>query len=144
MTACWPICNAVALQLMDGTSDGATCRQAALYGDRRLIEIGGHTWSFAETVDMAARFGGALRAAGIERGDHVAVMCSNRPEFLQIYFGCGWIGAVTVPINVASRGPHLAHILINSQAKLLVVQAEFLDALNSLDIRTDPRCVQPG
>src|SRR5262249_46685756 len=109
------------------------CQQAALYGDRGLVETGGHTWSFAETVDMAARFGGTLLAAGIEPGDHVAVICSNRPEFLQVYLGCGWIGAVTVPINVASRGSHLAHILDNSQAKLMVVQAEFVDALNSLD-----------
>jgi hypothetical protein len=41
---------------------------------------------------------------------------------------------VTVPINTASRGAQLAHILANSQAKLLVLQVEFADAVNSLDI----------
>src|SRR5262249_59001120 len=65
-------------------------------------------------------------------GDHVAVSCGNRAELLEVYLGCGWIGAVTVPINVASRGAQLAHILANSQAKLLVLQAEFADALNGL------------
>ena len=109
-------------------------RQAALYGDRRLVEIGGQAWSFAETLDMAARFGGTLAAAGIERGDHVAVMCGNRPELLQVYLGCGWIGAVTVPINTASRGMQLAHILANSQAKLLVIQADLSGALETLDV----------
>ena len=109
-------------------------RQAALYGNRRLVEINGQAWSFVETLEMAARFGGALHAAGIERGDHVAVMCGNRQELLQIYLGCGWIGAVTVPINTASRGAQLAHILANSQAKLLVLQAEFAHAVNSLEI----------
>ena len=83
---------------------------------------------------MAARFGGALHAAGIERGDHVAAMCGNRTELLQVYLGCGWIGAVTVPINTASRGAQLAHILANSQAKLLVLQAEFAAAVDSLEI----------
>jgi non-ribosomal peptide synthetase component F len=85
-------------------------RQAALYGDRRLVEIRGKTWSFAETLDVAARFGGALRAAGIERGDHVAVMCGNRQELLQVYLGCGWIGAVTAPINIrhAVRSLHMS------------------------------------
>jgi acyl-CoA synthetase (AMP-forming)/AMP-acid ligase II len=78
-------------------------RQAALYGSRQLVEIGAQTWSFVETLEMAARFGGTLHAAGIERGDHVAVMCGNRRESLQVYLGCGWIGAVTVPINTASR-----------------------------------------
>ena len=100
-------------------------RQAALYGNRRLVEIGGHAWSFAETLEIAARFGGTLRAFGIEGDDRVAVMCGNRQELLQVYLGCGWIGAVTVPINTASRGAQLGHILSNSQAKLLVLQAEF-------------------
>jgi carnitine-CoA ligase len=109
-------------------------RQAALYGSRRLVEIGAQAWSFVETLEMAARFGGTLRAAGIERGDHVAVMCGNRRELLQVYLGCGWIGAVTVPINTASRGVQLTHILANSQAKLLVLQAEFADAMDSLEI----------
>jgi len=109
-------------------------RQAALYGDRRLVEIGGQVWSFAETLDMAAGFGGALHAAGIGRGDHVAVMCGNRPELLQVYLGCGWIGAVTVPINTASRGMQLAHILENSQAKLLLLQADLSPALDMLEV----------
>src|ERR1700739_4159257 len=109
-------------------------RQAALHGDRRLVEVGGTRWTFAETLDMAERFGGALHAAGIRRGDSVAVICGNRAELLQVYVGCGWIGAVTVPINTASRGMQLAHILANSQAKLLVVQANFAAALDGLDV----------
>jgi len=108
-------------------------RQAALYGDRRLVEIDGQAWSFAATLELAARFGGTLQAAGIGRGDHVAVICGNRAELLQVYLGCGWIGAVTVPVNTASRGAQLAHILANSQAKLLVLQAEFAGALESLE-----------
>ncbi len=109
-------------------------RQAALYGDRRLVEIGGQAWSFADALAMAARFGGTLHEAGIGRGDHVAVMCGNRAELLQVYLGCGWIGAVAVPINTASRGAQLAHILANSQAKLLVLQADFSAALDALEV----------
>jgi crotonobetaine/carnitine-CoA ligase len=108
-------------------------RQAALYGERKLVEIGAHVWTFRDALDAACRFGGTLRAAGIEAGDHVAVMCGNRPELLQVFLGCGWIGAVMVPINTASRGAQLRHILANSQAKLLVLQAEFAEALNGLD-----------
>lgn len=108
-------------------------RQAALFGERRLVEIGGQAWSFADALRIAARSGGTLRAAGIGRGDHVAVICGNRLELLQVYLGCAWIGAVTVPINTASRGMQLAHILENSQAKLLVLQAEFADVLATLE-----------
>ena len=108
-------------------------RQAALHGDRRLVTFADQSWSFAETLELAARYGGTLRAAGIGRGDHVAVMCGNRAELLQVYLGCGWIGAVTVPINTASRGAQLAHILTNSQARLLVLQADLASALQTLD-----------
>ena len=119
-------------------------RQAELHCDRKLIDISGQSWSFADTLGMAARFGGTLRAAGIEAGDHVAVMCGNLAELLQVYLGCGWIGAVTVPINTASRGTQLAHILTNSMAKLLVLQAEFAEALESLqDVPPALRAIVP-
>ena len=38
-------------------------RQAVLYGDRRLVEIDGQAWSFRETLEMAARFGGPVLSA---------------------------------------------------------------------------------
>ena len=79
-------------------------RQAELYGSRTLVDIDGRTWSFADALDMAARFGGALRAAGIGRGDHVAVMCGNRAELLEVYLGCGWIGAVDRRQGLAQQG----------------------------------------
>ena len=62
-------------------------------------------------VDAAASAGGMLRGAGIERGQTVALMSSNRPELLDMILGCAWIGAVAVPVNTASRGEQLRHVL---------------------------------
>jgi len=109
-------------------------RQARRYGSRRLFTAGGTHWSFDETRAIAARFAGTLFAAGVRPGDRVALMVSNRPEFMQVYLGCTWLGAIAVPINVASRGPQLQHFLSNSGAKLLAIEASLLDALNFLDI----------
>ena len=58
-------------------------------------------------VRAVAEAGGKLRDAGIERGQTVALMSSNRPELLDLILGCVWIGAVAVPINTASRGEQL-------------------------------------
>src|ERR1700689_687468 len=80
-------------------------RQARRYGDRRLFTFGDASWSFAGAPGIAARFAGTLATAGIRSGDRVALMCSNRAEFLEVYLGCAWLGAITVPINIASRGP---------------------------------------
>src|SRR5204863_5046675 len=39
-----------------------------------------------------------------------------------IMLGCGWLGAIAVPINTAAKGPQLRYVLENSGARLLVVE----------------------
>ena len=80
-------------------------------------------------VEAAASTGGILRRAGIQRGQAVALMSSNRPELLDFILGCAWIGAVAVPVNTASRGEQLRHVLENSEAMLVVAEAEQLPHL---------------
>src|SRR4051812_14883984 len=108
-------------------------RQAERYGPRPLVSAGDTAWSYANARDAAASFAAALRDAGIGAGDRVAIICSNRIEFLEILFGCAWLGAVAVPINVASRGPQLQHILSNCGARLLVLEDIHADNLAMLD-----------
>jgi crotonobetaine/carnitine-CoA ligase len=108
-------------------------RQAALHGSKPLITAGAATWTYAQTAQMAARFAGTLAAAGVKPGDRVAIICSNRIEFFYLLLGCGWLGAVAVPINVASRGPQLQHVLSNSGAKLLAIESEFAGNLVMLE-----------
>ena len=108
-------------------------RQAERYAKRPLVSAGDTTWSYADACDAAARFAATLRDAGIKAGDRVAIICSNRIEFLEIVLGCAWLGAVAVPINVASRGPQLQHILSNCGARLLVLEDVHADNLALLD-----------
>ena len=58
-------------------------RQAERYGNKPLVSVGDTTWSYADACDTAARFAAALRDAGVKAGDRVAVICSNRIEFLE-------------------------------------------------------------
>jgi carnitine-CoA ligase len=107
-------------------------RQAERYGERRLVAIGGTTLTYAETQRAAAGYAGALAQAGVEAGDRVAIMCGNRMELLLTVLGCGWLGAIAVPINTASRGAQLEHILGNCGARLLVVERELIAVLAAL------------
>ncbi|WP_420819601.1 ATP-dependent acyl-CoA ligase [Pandoraea terrae] len=96
---------------------------APLFSDR-------HThWSGNDAADIAARRAGSLAAHGVKRGDRVALLCTNRTEFMEIVLGCGWLGAIVVPINTASRGLQLEHILRNSGARLMVAEAHLVDAV---------------
>src|SRR5690606_1425881 len=87
-------------------------------------------------VNAAARRAHALKAAGIEAGDRVALLVSNRMELLEVFFGCAWLGAIAVPINLPSRGMQLQHILSDRGARLLVIEDELCPALDTLDFST--------
>ncbi len=107
--------------------------QSRRYGSSDLFACGDVRLTFDEVRDVAARYASKLKEAGIEQGDRVAIMASNRPEFMKAFVACGWRGAVSVPINVASRGYQLQHILSNSGARLLIIETEALAALYELD-----------
>ncbi len=77
--------------------------------DSPLFSDRATAWTAAQAMDAAARWAGALAAHGIARGDRVALLCSNRKEFMEIVLGCAWLGAVVVPVNIASRGMQLAY-----------------------------------
>jgi carnitine-CoA ligase len=96
--------------------------QATRHGDRALFSCSGEIMTFASAPAIAARAAGALHAAGIRPGDRVAVLCSNRPELLRVILGCGWLGAIAVPINTAAKGPQLHYALQNSATRLLVLE----------------------
>src|SRR4029079_12235405 len=86
-----------------------------------------------DTTAAAAGYAGALAGAGVKPGDRVAIMCANRPEMLLTFLGCAWLGAIAVPINVASRGAQLEHILSNCGARLLVIERELAPVIAPLD-----------
>ena len=116
------------------TVPGLLQRQAAVFGGRPCVSMPGAQWRHDEVADVAARRAGALRAAGVEQGDRVAVMCANRAEFLETVLACGWMGAASVPINSASMGPQIEYLLADSGAKLLVIGEEFLERLATADL----------
>ena len=110
--------------------------RASRFGARTLVQSGERSWSFTDAVDLAARSAGRLQAAGIRPGDRVALMCENRPEFIEIFLGAAWLGAILVPINTASRGLQLRHILENSGARLMVIEQALLGALEHVGLES--------
>jgi carnitine-CoA ligase len=110
-------------------------RQAARYGDRPLFRWGATELSYRAVRDLAARAAGRLAEAGVRPGDRVAAMSENRLELFELIIGCAWAGAIVVPINTASRGAQLEHILGNCGARLLVVESTHLEAFAPLRSR---------
>jgi carnitine-CoA ligase len=110
-------------------------RQAARYEGRPLFRFGETELSYRDVCDLAARSAGRLAEAGVRPGDRIAAMSENRLELFELILGCAWSGAIVVPINTASRGAQLEHILGNCGARLLVVESRHLEAFAPLGSR---------
>lgn len=111
-------------------------RQAGKFGSRPLLQMGNVSWCHADAAQAAARRASALKIAGIEKGDRIALMTSNRIEFLEVFLGSSWLGAITVPVNTASMGPQIGYFLADSGARLLVIEQTFFDRLSHANLAT--------
>ena len=121
------------LPLGEQTLPALLQRQADAYGAKTLLRFDGLERSFVDVRDAAAVAAGTLRAAGIGRGDRLALMCENRIELLDFILGCAWLGAVAVPLNTALRGAQLAHQLTNSGARGLAIDTALVGVLGYVD-----------
>jgi len=69
---------------------------------------------------------------GIGKGDMVAIMLPNSPEFLYTWMGLNKIGAVEVPINIGFKEPEIKYILQHSEASGIVIDQEYYPILSSI------------
>ncbi len=86
-------------------------RAAERFGDRDAVLAGDDRWSFRDLDDASTDFGRLLRARGVRRGDRVAVMTSNRPEFVVAIHGISKIGAAAVLLSPAWKAVEVGHAL---------------------------------
>ncbi|QIZ36887.1 class I adenylate-forming enzyme family protein [Saccharopolyspora sp. ASAGF58] len=90
--------------------------------DGNITEI-----TYAEQVRRATATAELLARLGVGVGDRVHLMTANCPQFLDVWFGCGRLGAVTVPVNPLSTVAETAHQLRESRAVLSVVAPTLRD-----------------
>ena len=108
--------------------------QARARGERIFLqEIGGRTLTFGETDEATNRLANGLLKHGIAHGERVAVMLPNGLEICLTWFALSRLGAVNVFINTAYKGDFLRHLLDNSEARLILIAAEFLPSLAAIE-----------
>jgi carnitine-CoA ligase len=101
--------------------------------DRTLLLFGEHTYTAVELNEAVNRFAHGFLRVGIGPGVTVAMLSVNRREMLFAWLALAKIGAVCVPINVASKAPQLAHILSDSRAGALVAESQWLEELRRIE-----------
>jgi fatty-acyl-CoA synthase len=107
---------------------GATAmpdRTAVVHGDRRT--------SYGEFAERAGRLASAVRAAGVEQGDRVAVLCPNTPAILEAHYGVPLAGGVLVTINTRLSSAEVEYILRDCGPKVLIVDHELRSLVDPID-----------
>ncbi len=103
--------------------------------DDIALHYGEQRWTWAQWAARIRHSAGALRAAGVQRGQCVAFLDKNHPGCLETLIAAVSIGAVTTIPNWRMTGEELAHVLDDSGARLLFVGAEFAPTVEEIKAR---------
>jgi fatty-acyl-CoA synthase len=101
-------------------------RNAAFAPDKPAVHFEGETLSYAAfdaRIEQTAR---ALKSElGVSRGDRVAILSLNRPDYLVLLYACARLGAMLVPLNWRLAVAEQLFILSDAAAKVLVLENGF-------------------
>ncbi|MFP7230278.1 AMP-binding protein [Bacillus altitudinis] len=89
--------------------------EAIVYPERSL------RYSYEAFYQEVKATGKGLMALGVQKGDHIAIMAPNIPEWLILQFACASIGAVLVTVNTNFQSQELAYLLKHSDSKMLFI-----------------------
>ncbi len=84
--------------------------------------------TFAELAARAFQLARAFRAHGLAPGDAVALLCANRPEFVEVLVACQCAGLRITPINWHSTGDEVGYVVADCEARAFLADARFADA----------------
>ena len=111
-------------------------RWAELTPDKPAIIFEEQSISYQTLCRRADRTSSWLQSIGIEKGDRVAVMLNNCPEFLDLFLACSRLGAIFVPINFRITAVELDYFIMNCRPRLFVHGDNFAEVVNSLNLES--------
>ncbi len=101
--------------------------QADIQPEKCAIRCEGQDLSYAEVASKVDRLAGVLVSElDVTRGDRVAYLGLNSPEFLLLLFACARIGAILAPLNWRLAAPEHASMLKGAKPQCLFVEPEFV------------------
>jgi fatty-acyl-CoA synthase len=108
-------------------------RNAAFAPEKPAIRFMGSALSYGGFARRIAQTARALKSQlGIGRGDRVAVLAANHPDYLVLLYACARLGAMLVPLNWRLAVPEQIYILSDASVKALVVEQGLAEVVASL------------
>jgi len=94
----------------------------------RFVDTGA-SWTYGAFAARVRNAAAGFAGLGVRPGDHIALMLPNRIEFIESWFASTYLGAMHVPVNVYYKGMLLSYILNDCRARLIVIDAQYVDRL---------------
>ncbi len=108
-------------------------RNAQSLGERPAVVHGERRFNYAEFEERCNRLASAVRGRGLEKHDRVAILAPNIPALLEAHFGVPMAGGVLVAMNSRLSPREIEHILKDSGARILLVDAELKGMVDEAD-----------
>jgi acyl-CoA synthetase (AMP-forming)/AMP-acid ligase II len=107
-------------------------KSARTYPERLAIAYGDYELPYQQANERINQLANGLTSLGIKKGENVAILLHNCPEFLETLFACFKAGIGTVPINFRLHPKECSFIIDNSEAVGVVLGDDFRDSLYAL------------
>src|SRR6185295_9838334 len=108
-------------------------RNAAFAPDKHAIRFSRNALTYAALAQRIAATARALKSQlGVTRGDRVAILSLNHPDYLVLLYACARLGAMLVPLNWRLAPPEQVFILSDASVKARVVEQGFAPVIAPL------------
>ncbi|MCB1746477.1 MAG: AMP-binding protein [Gammaproteobacteria bacterium] len=116
-------------------------RRVPAHPGARAIVDGSRVVTYAELEARSNRLANALAARGLVRGDRVGILARNCAEYLEVELAAAKIGVIVAALNWRLGERELSHCVRLVEPRLVIVQAELVEAYGRLDLEPVERIV---
>ncbi|MEJ0041670.1 MAG: class I adenylate-forming enzyme family protein [Rhizomicrobium sp.] len=101
-----------------------------MYGDREFLIYEDDRCTYETFARATLALAAQLEKDGVKKGDRVAIIMRNLPEWTVAFYAAELVGAIVTPLNAWWTGPELEYGLVDSGTKIAFVDAERLERIS--------------
>jgi len=124
-----PIPDKSVVQMFDEATDK--------WKDKTALVFYGRKMNYRELRDQTDRLATALADLGVKKGDRVALLLLNSPQFIIAYFAALKAGATITAVSPVYVSPEIKHQLLDSGARFLICQDILFDHVDKAGVKLD-------
>jgi fatty-acyl-CoA synthase len=107
-------------------------KRAQLNPDKEALVVDDVRRTWSELNERSNRAASAMQKLGVQKGDRVAILAMNEPEYVELFFALGKIGVVMTPVNYRLAGPEIEYIVNNCEASVLIFGPEYAEVVDGI------------